>query len=82
MSQLQLDLVHLPTVLTVLVTRHGTTLHPAAVRAVFEPGTSQKAGGLTKVLTNASIKTFVSALGPGTSHSIMCCCVFLKPPFW
>ena len=29
---------------------HGTTLHPAAVRAVFEPGKSQKADGLTKVL--------------------------------
>ena len=42
---------------------HGTTMHPAAVRAMFEPGKSQKADGLTKVLTGASMKTFVSDLG-------------------
>ena len=43
--------------------RHGTTLHPAVVRAVFEPGKSQKADGLTKVLNGALMKTFVSDLG-------------------
>ena len=38
----------------------GTTLNPAGVRAVFELGKSQKADGLTKVLTGALMKTFVS----------------------
>ena len=42
---------------------HGTTLHPAAVRAAIEPGKSQKADGLTKVPTGALMKTFVSDLG-------------------
>ena len=28
---------------------HSTSLHPAAVKAVLEPGESQKADGLTKV---------------------------------
>ena len=31
-------------------------MHPASVKAVFEPGKSQKADGLTKVLAGASIK--------------------------
>ena len=43
--------------------RHGTTLHPAAMIAVFEPGKSQKADGLTKVLTGALMKTLASDLG-------------------
>ena len=42
---------------------HGTSIHPASVKAVFEPGKSQKADGLTKVLAGASMKTFVSDLG-------------------
>ena len=42
---------------------HGTSVHPAAVKAVFEPGKSQEADGLTKVLAGASMKTFVSDLG-------------------
>ena len=42
---------------------HGTSIHPASVKAVFEPGKSQKAYGLTKVLAGAFMKTFVSDLG-------------------
>ena len=42
---------------------HGTTLHPTSVRAVFEPGKSQKADGLTKAQAGALLKTFVSDLG-------------------
>ena len=42
---------------------HGTSIHPASVKAVFEPGKSQKADGLTKVLAGALMKTFVSDLG-------------------
>ena len=42
---------------------HGATLHPAVVRAVFESGKSQKADGLTKVLSDALMKIFVSDLG-------------------
>ena len=42
---------------------HGTTLHPASVRAVFEPRKSQQADGLTEVLARAFFKTFVSDLG-------------------
>ena len=38
-------------------------VHPASAKAVFEPGKSQKADGLTKVLAGASMKTFVSDLG-------------------
>ena len=38
-------------------------MHPAVVKAVFVPGKSQKADGLTKVLAGASMKTFVSDLG-------------------
>ena len=33
------------------------------MRAVFEPGKSQKADGFTEVLTGALMKTFVSDLG-------------------
>ena len=36
---------------------------PASVQAVFEPGTSQKADGLTKVLTGASLQNLMSDLG-------------------
>ena len=42
---------------------YGTTVHPASVKAVFEPGKSQKADGLTKVLSGALMKSFVSDLG-------------------
>ena len=42
--------------------RHGTSMHPAFVRAVFEPGTTQKADGLTKMLPGASNKNFASDL--------------------
>ena len=35
---------------------HGTIMHPVIVRAIFEPGKSQKADGLTKVLTSALMK--------------------------
>ena len=42
---------------------HGTTMHHASVKAVFEPGKSQKADGLTKVLAGASMKSFASDLG-------------------
>ena len=42
---------------------YGTSLHPASVKAVFEPGKSQKADGLTKVLSGALMKSFVSDLG-------------------
>ena len=42
---------------------HGTSMHPASVKAVFEPGKSQKADGLTKVLSGALMKSFVSDLG-------------------
>ena len=42
---------------------HGTSIHPASVKAVFEPGKSQKADGLTKVLAGALMKAFVSDLG-------------------
>ena len=42
---------------------HGTSIHPASVKAIFEPGKSQKADGLTKVPTGALMKTFVSDLG-------------------
>ena len=38
-------------------------MRPAAVKAVFEPGKSQKADGLKKVLAGASMKPFVSDLG-------------------
>ena len=41
----------------------GTSIHPASVKAVFEPGKSQKADGLTKVLAGALMKSFVSDLG-------------------
>ena len=41
----------------------GTSMHPASVKAVFEPGKSQKADGLTKVLSGALMKSFVSDLG-------------------
>ena len=41
---------------------YGTSMHPASMKAVFEPGKSQKADGLTKVL-GALIKSFVSDLG-------------------
>ena len=46
---------------------YGTSLHPASVKAVFEPGKSQKADGLTKALE-------VFCVGPwsGTTHSLMC----------
>ena len=44
---------------------HGTSVHPASVKAVFEPGRSQKADGLIKVLTGALMKTFVSDFGVG-----------------
>ena len=37
---------------------HGTSIHPASVKAVFDPGKSQKADGLTKVLTGALMKAF------------------------
>ena len=39
---------------------HGTSI---SVKAIFEPGKSQKTDGLTKVLAGASMKTFVSDLG-------------------
>ena len=42
---------------------YGTSVHPASVKAVFEPGLSQKADGLTKVLSGALMKSFVSDLG-------------------
>ena len=42
---------------------HGTSMHPASVKAVFEPGKSQKADGLAKVLAGALMKSFVSDLG-------------------
>ena len=42
--------------------RHGTSINPASVKAVFEPGKSQKADGLTKVLTGTLMKVFVSDL--------------------
>ena len=42
---------------------YGTSVHPASVKAVFEPGKSQKADGLTKVLSGALMKSFVSDLG-------------------
>ena len=42
---------------------YGTSIHPASVRAVFEPGKSQKADGLTKILSRAAMKSFVSDLG-------------------
>ena len=51
---------------------HGTSMHPASVKAVFEPGRSQKADGLTKVLAGASMKSFVSDLGLAPLHSMMC----------
>ena len=44
-------------------TCHSTSIHPASLKAIFEPGKSQKADGLTKVLAGASKKTFVSDLG-------------------
>ena len=50
---------------------HGTSVRPAGVKAVFEPGKNQKADGLTKVLAGASMKTFVSDLGLA-SDSLMC----------
>ena len=42
---------------------YGTSMHPASVKAAFEPGKSQKADGLTKVLSGALMKSFVSDLG-------------------
>ena len=42
---------------------HGTSMHPPSVKAIFEPGKSQKADGLTKVLAGALMKAFVSDLG-------------------
>ena len=47
---------------------HGTSIHPVSVKAIFEPGKSQQADGLTKVLAGASVKTFVPDLG----LSMMC----------
>ena len=40
----------------------GTSMYPASVKAVSKPGTSQKADGLTKILTDASLKNFASDL--------------------
>ena len=42
---------------------HGTSMHPASVKAIFEPGKNQKADGLAKVLAGALMKTFFSDLG-------------------
>ena len=58
---------------------HGTSIHPTSVKAIFEPGRSQNADGLTKVLAGASMKTFVSDLGlaPLTRRCVILC---LKPP--
>ena len=42
---------------------YGTSTHLASVKAIFEPGKSQKADGLTKVLAGALMKTFVLDLG-------------------
>ena len=47
---------------------HGTTLHPASVRAVFEPGKSQKADGLTKCLAGALLKSVTIAVAFLSSH--------------
>ena len=38
-------------------------MNPASVKAVFEPGASQKADGLTKIPAGTSLKNFVSDLG-------------------
>ena len=48
-------------------TCHGTSVHPAAVKATFEPGKSQKADGLTEVLAGATMKHL-----SGISHLLMC----------
>ena len=42
---------------------HGTSMYSASAKAVFEPGKSQQADGLTKVLAGASMNSFVSDLG-------------------
>ena len=47
-------------------------MYPASVKAVFEPGTTQKADGLTKILTGASLKNC-----PGQCS---CRSVPLQPP--
>ena len=41
---------------------YGTSIHPASVKAIFEPGKSQKADGLTKVLAAASMKHLCQTL--------------------
>ena len=49
------------------------------MKAVFEPRKSQKADGLTKVLSGALMKSFVSDLGlaPFIHQCVILC---LKPP--
>ena len=47
---------------------HGTTMHSASVKAVFEPGKSQKADGLTKGINEVICVRSRS----GTPHSMIC----------
>ena len=42
---------------------HGTSMYPASVRAVFEPGATQKADGLTWMFSSTALKKFVPDLG-------------------
>ena len=50
---------------------HVTTLHLAAVKAVFEAGKSQTADGLTKGLNGASMNDICVRPGSGSSHSLV-----------
>ena len=61
MNQSPPDHAPSPTSLVMLVI--CVTAQVCIVKAVFEPGKSQKADGLTKVLAYAPMKTFVSDVG-------------------
>ena len=55
---------------------HGTSLHPAAVKAVFESGNSHQADGLTKVLAGASMKRLCRTLVWHLSLADVLLCLF------
>ena len=42
---------------------HGTSMYPTSAKSVFEPGTSQKADGIAKILAGGSLQNFVADHG-------------------
>ena len=53
-------------------TRHGTSMHPASVKAIFEPGKSQKADEAHKSACRCINEIVCVRPWSGTSHSMMC----------